>query len=803
MAASSGSLINGPSPALLSMVGIAATDPASSWWSLVTSAFFATSWLDYLIQIIVFVVGVGIAERIIGPWKALVAFLAGCVLSALVLTGLFLVGTSSTDEWVSYFSEDFVVGAYGGAAAALGAATASLNNLWRRRLRTWLLALAIMFALYVGVAQSLLLLVGALAGVLGGRMVGTGDGQTTKAGVFSCPRESRFLIATIVGVFAVGPFLAQLTSNFAMGPLSTVGALSLQNPPDPDEMRELCGGDSSCVGLQNTVGTNSAGAVLLSIIPLLLLLLCSEGLRRGRRLALWIALVLNVIFSAVVLIRLVAFLVSFGLENLSGIVLLYVLPAALVPAAIGALLFITRGRFRAGSGPEATRSMFQAVAIVTAAVIIVYTILWSAEGNLERGTIRDLLLQLTHVVIPFPMPFVVQLPRGIMTTLIYGFGGAVIWLAFAYLAFRNFRLFNRGGRGGDEQMGQVRTLLKRGGGSLSWMALWGNNRYWFSPDGQAGVAYQFHNGVALTVAGPFGVPEAQIEAARGFVAYCHELGLSPCFYSASSDLGASLDGMNFQALEVAEETLLNIENMSFNGKEWQNVRTALNRADKLGIKDQWHRYPTMPPRLRAQLAEISEEWMADKSLPEMGFTMGGLDELKDEDVLCCVAVDREGLVHGVTSWLPVFTEGHVTSWTLDFMRRRTTGFKGVMEFLIASAVTHFKTDVPTISLSGSPLADFGDPTRNSEEDAPAVVKILGIFRDALEPIYGFKSLAAFKSRFQPEYRSLYMYYQDTLALPSIGLAITAAYLPGLSAKQGTAIVRQMMANHLPSSVSNG
>ncbi|WP_237715724.1 DUF2156 domain-containing protein [Arthrobacter sp. M2012083] len=793
LAVSTGSLANGPSPALLAMVGIVATDPASSWWALVTSAFFATSWLDYLIQIVVVVVGVGIAEHLIGPWKALLAFLAGCVLSSLALIGLFLAGTSSADEWVGYFSGDFVVGAYGGTAAALGAATASLNILWRRRLRTWLLALAVMFALYVGVAQSLQLLVGALAGVLGGRMLGTGDRQTTKAGVFSSPRESRFLIATIVGVFAVGPLLTQLTSSFAMGPLSTVGALSLQNPPDTDEMKELCGGDSSCVDLQDTVGTNSAGAVILSIIPLLLLLLCSEGLRRGRRLALWIALVINVIFSAVVLMRLVAFLISSGLEKSSGILMLYVLPAALIPAAIGALLLITRGRFRAGSGPEATRSMFQAVAILTAAVITAYTIFWCAEGNLERGTLGDLLLQLTHVVIPFPVPFHVQLPLGFMTTLIYGFGGAVIWMVFAILAFRNFILFNLGGRGGDEQRGQVRTLLKRGGGSLSWMALWGNNRYWFSPDGQAGVAYQLHNGVALTVAGPFGAPEAQIEATRSFVAYSLELGLTPCFYSASSDLGVSLEGMDFHALEVAEETLLNIENMSFNGREWQNVRTALNRADKLGIKDQWHRYPTMPPRLRAQLAEISEEWIADKSLPEMGFTMGGLDELKDEDVLCCVAVDREGLVHGVTSWLPVYTEGHITSWTLDFMRRRTTGFKGVMEFLIASAVTHFKTDVPTISLSGSPLADFGDPTGSSEEDAPAVVKILGMFRDALEPMYGFKSLSKFKSRFQPEYRTLYMYYQDPLALPFIGLAITAAYLPGLSAKQGTTIVKQMMA----------
>ncbi len=88
----------------------------------------------------------------------------------------------------------------------------------------------------------------------------------------------------------------------------------------------------------------------------------------------------------------------------------------------------------------------------------------------------------------------------------------------------------------------------------------------------------------------------------------------------------------------------------------------------------------------------------------MGFTLGGMDELMDDDVLCCAAVDGDGLVHGVTSWLPVFEDGSVVSWTLDFMRRREDGFPGVMEFLIASAVLELRSSVEVISLSGSPLA---------------------------------------------------------------------------------------------------
>ncbi len=64
---------------------------------------------------------------------------------------------------------------------------------------------------------------------------------------------------------------------------------------------------------------------------------------------------------------------------------------------------------------------------------------------------------------------------------------------------------------------------------------------------------------------------------------------------------------------------------------------------------------------------------------------------------------------------------------------------------------------------------------------------------ALEPVYGFRSLAHFKSRFQPEYRTLYMMYPDPLTLPSIGRALSQAYLPGLSVRQTARLLRGKVA----------
>ena len=59
------------------------------------------------------------------------------------------------------------------------------------------------------------------------------------------------------------------------------------------------------------------------------------------------------------------------------------------------------------------------------------------------------------------------------------------------------------------------------------------------------------------------------------------------------------------------------------------MRTAINRAAREGVRGEWVTWSEAPLALRTQVAELSEEWLAAKGLPEMGFTLGGLDELAD------------------------------------------------------------------------------------------------------------------------------------------------------------------------------
>jgi len=122
------------------------------------------------------------------------------------------------------------------------------------------------------------------------------------------------------------------------------------------------------------------------------------------------------------------------------------------------------------------------------------------------------------------------------------------------------------------------------------------------------------------------------------------------------------------------------------------------------------------------------------------------------------------------------SDGSPQGWTLDVMRRLPDGFRYTMEFLIASACLTFKEeDAEFVSLSGVPLARAGAAA--TDADRGVLDAFLDTLGARLEPYYGFRSLQAFKSKFQPMHTPLYLVFPDEAALPRIGLALSRAYLP--------------------------
>ena len=61
-----------------------------------------------------------------------------------------------------------------------------------------------------------------------------------------------------------------------------------------------------------------------------------------------------------------------------------------------------------------------------------------------------------------------------------------------------------------------------------------------------------------------------------------------------------------------------------------------------------------------------------------------------------------------------------------------------------------------------------------------LTRLLELAGRTLEPVYGFRSLLAFKAKFQPQYRPLWLVYPGPADLPRIARAVSGAYLPEVS-----------------------
>lgn len=329
-------------------------------------------------------------------------------------------------------------------------------------------------------------------------------------------------------------------------------------------------------------------------------------------------------------------------------------------------------------------------------------------------------------------------------------------------------------------------FLAGGAQSIAAMTLWPGNTVLINGWRDAYVAYRVIGGVALALGDPVGARDGGQRAIEEFLDLCAARGWTPCFYAVTGRQLPALQALGFRQLQIAEDTIIDLAGMEFKGKAWQDVRTALNRAEKEGLRFELTTWAALDPARREQLAAISDAWAGEKGLPEMGFTLGTLAEAADPGVRLGLAIDAAGVVQGFTSWLPVAEDGRVVGWTIDLMRRRPDGFRSVMEYLIAQGALALRAaGAERISLSAAPLARI---PREGQE-ATRLQRALDFLAERLEPYYGFRSLLAFKQKFKPRYEPLYLAFPGTGDLPRCTLAILRAYLPGLGLAEVADLVR--------------
>lgn len=768
-------------------------------WEPLTGVIINYKPVSTLFFLAVLILAGPLVERALGTWPFALTALASYLLPAAALTLLFSVAEDLIPGWAQALASHSVFGLSLMLIGSLLAASRTYSTIWRRRVRLLVCTLLLGLFLFGGSLHDIGLVLAALTGWACG--VFLLPAPPKEHSLVGTRHEIRTLVALTITAICLGIFFAAHAPS-PVGPLAAARFDISASALSDSTLDSICAAQETGALYAHEVylaQTKGLMASALALMPLILQLVLALGLRRGRRLAAYgtIALQATILLFSALRLAIYSGLLTEDLvpsrllrevESLEARLWVTVL----IPAALIILVLATLRYFPLGTPTRTLASCARPLALVSLTGLVLMTAVATVfpQGFAPQPT--PLPFALDYLVRLLPSAAWYVLPPAYagtfwLTTSLHWLLPLLTWLT---LILCTYRVLTAPASGTSPNRDRYLELIRtHGAGTLGWIGTWENRNYWISSSGQEGFAYLEHGGVALTVGDPAAAPDKVEQAVQEFARFCTDRGLAPALYSVHPPTCQAAHSLGWSSWQVAEEAIIDLAGLTFSGKKFQSIRTALNQAGKQGITTKWTSYKDLLLAEWAQIVEISEGWVSEKSLPEMGFTLGGLEELKDPDTRILLALDESGFIHGVTSWMPVHRQGRVIGLTLDFMRRRDAQgvFAPSMEFLIASAAQEAKDQgLELLSLSGAPLAHSEDPAERSGLD-----RLLDYLGEQMEPLYGFRSLLTFKAKFRPRFEPMYLVTPDSGDLPAIGLAISHAYLPEMKAKDVLGILNAM------------
>ncbi|MGV2829827.1 phosphatidylglycerol lysyltransferase domain-containing protein [Myxosarcina sp. GI1(2024)] len=314
---------------------------------------------------------------------------------------------------------------------------------------------------------------------------------------------------------------------------------------------------------------------------------------------------------------------------------------------------------------------------------------------------------------------------------------------------------------------QAQKLVEQyGGSSLARFCLLPDKSYYFSPTEQTVIAYVAKGKGAIALGDPIGATEDIKDAIIGFKEFCATNDWYPAFYQTLPDYLDLYKALGFKVLKIGEEAIVNLNTFSTQGKAGKNLRTALNKFNKLGYRVKFHQ-PPISDELLAELKIISDEWLDMMEGSEKRFSLGWFDyDYLRESEIATVETDT-GTINAFANVVPEYQKNEIT---IDLMRRRAEIERATMDFLFISMFLHFKErGYESFNLGLSALAGVGE-TKNS----PRLEKALKYLYEHLNRFYKFKGLHEFKEKFNPRWESRYLIYPSLVALPDVVVALVRA-----------------------------
>lgn len=354
-------------------------------------------------------------------------------------------------------------------------------------------------------------------------------------------------------------------------------------------------------------------------------------------------------------------------------------------------------------------------------------------------------------------------------------GGALISILALALAARALLsvpgLKTHGPAGtGDREKALVVLQAQEGVSPDGWLALLGDKALLFSPSARSFLTYRVYGRRWIAMGGPVGPREEHQPLLWAFAEMADSYGGAPVFYAAAEDDLADLATLGLAMRKVGEAALVDPGSFSLEGKSRQNLRTAVNRAEREGatfemaLPGHWADWD--------DLRAVSDAWLAMHKGSEKSFSLGRFDPAFLTH--CPLAVVRtEGRIVAFVSLMS--GEGRLA---VDLMRHVADAPPGVMDFLFVRLILWAReTGAGAIDLGMAPLAGL-----ENRRLAPVFARVGALVFQEGGALYGFQGLRAYKSKFSPDWRPRFIAAPSSTPLPLALLDVallTSGGWPGL------------------------
>lgn len=282
----------------------------------------------------------------------------------------------------------------------------------------------------------------------------------------------------------------------------------------------------------------------------------------------------------------------------------------------------------------------------------------------------------------------------------------------------------------------------------AWLGALGDKTLLFSPSGLSFLAYRVRGRRWIAMGEPAGQRSERLDLLWAFAELADGYGGAPVFYSVGEDLLADLATLGLAVRKVGETAVVRPTDFSLEGKAKQDLRTAVNRAEREGAT-----FAVLPPGSASAMADelkaVSDAWLADHVGTEKAFSLGRFDlAYLDLTPLAVVRQTSEigDRVVAFANLLP--GAGPTRDLAVDLMRRRPDAPTGVMDYLFVRLIQWAgEQGFDGFDLGMAPLAGLED-----RRLAPVFARVGALVFEEGGALYGFQGLRAYKSKFAPVWR---------------------------------------------------